>query len=145
MQNVFSKFLLCNDQIKFTPLEVQFFTSLGSVVALVPISYFTVDFSDQSYDLTSLFLYVLNGLSFNFQSFLAFVLMSYISPVTYSVCNTVKRAVLIWVSVLLFQNRVSSMSALGTFVVIFGVLAYNQAKNKDNEIANKNLRILHKI
>jgi solute carrier family 35 protein E2 len=84
LQNVFSKLLLCSDSFyRFTPLEVQFFTSLGSVIAMLPICYFTVEFTDQNYEISSLLLYLLNGISFNCQSLLAFTLMSYISPVTY--------------------------------------------------------------
>lgn len=148
LQNVFSKVLLCSDKIKFTPLQVQFFTSLGSMPIMILLSYLSVEYNDQSHDLISLFLYVINGLSFNFQSLFAFTLMSYISPVTYSVCNTVKRAVLIWVSVILFQNSVSVMSAFGTFTVIFGVLSYNQAKLRDSEELPKNAskrRTLHQV
>lgn len=149
IQNVFSKFLLCSDKNKFTPLQVQFFTSFGSVIALVPVCYFTVEFNEENFDLSGLFLYFFNGFSFNCQSILAFTLMSYISPVTYSVCNTVKRAVLIWFSVIIFQNNVSGMSAFGSVVVIIGVLSYNQAKIKDsNNLLNNidnNLRVMHKI
>lgn len=142
LQNVFSKFLLCSEGYKFTPLEVQFFTSFGSVIALVPICYFTVEFDSLNVQFFSVFLYILNGISFNCQSLLAFTLMSYISPVTYSVCNTLKRALLIWLSVILFQNQVGYMSAIGTFLVIFGVLFYNQSKNLDKQIKNA---VTHKI
>lgn len=149
IQNVFSKLLLCSDKNKLTPLQVQFITSCGSVIALIPICYFNVEMNSNTFDFSSLFLFLLNGLSFNFQSILAFTLMSYISPVTYSVCNTVKRAVLIWFSVILFQNVVSGMSAFGTLVVIIGVLSYNQAKIKDaNDLRNSmenSVRVMHKI
>ena len=133
---------MCSDGYKFTPLEVQFFTSFGSVIALVPICYFTVEFESQNYQFFSVILYILNGISFNCQSLLAFTLMSYISPVTYSVCNTLKRALLIWFSVIIFQNQVGYISAIGTFLVIFGVLFYNQAKNLDKQIK---ISVTHKI
>jgi solute carrier family 35 protein E2 len=133
---------LCSDNYKYSPLEVQFFTSLGSVVALIPICYFSVDFSSQSYNFLSLVLFILNGISFNCQSLLAFTLMSYISPVTYSVCNTLKRAVLIWFSVIIFQNQVGYMSAIGTFLIISGVLFYNNSKTLDKQFKNP---VTHKI
>ncbi|MCL4141934.1 UNVERIFIED_CONTAM: hypothetical protein GTU68_043795 [Idotea baltica] len=57
--------------------------------------------------------------------------MSYISPVTYSVANTTKRACLIWLSVLLFGNPVTFYSGLGTLVVIVGVLLYGKARALD--------------
>lgn len=136
LQNVFSKLLLCSDRYKFTPLEVQFFSSAASVIILVPICYFTAEDTAQNYQIFTLFMFVLNGICFHCQTLLAFTLMSYISPVTHSVCNTLKRAILIWVSVIIFQNQVGYMSAFGTFMVVFGVLLYNQSKNIDKRSKN---------
>ena len=83
---------------------------------------------------TQLFLsYSLNGVFFHGQTIAAYYLMDYISPVTHSVANTGKRAFLIWTSVILFGNDVTFMSGLGTMVVIFGVLLYNQALVIDAE------------
>ena len=48
-----------------------------------------------------------------------------------SVANTAKRALLIWLSVILFANAVTPLSALGTAVVIGGVLMYNKAREID--------------
>ena len=48
-----------------------------------------------------------------------------------SVANTGKRALLIWLSVLLFGNKVTALSGLGTVVVISGVLLYNKARGID--------------
>jgi len=139
LQNVFSKLLLCGEKYKFTPLEVQFFTSFASVIVLVPASFFLVDFS-QFYEVLSFRLVcisLLNALFFHAQSLFAFTLMSYISPVTHSVCNTLKRALLIWVSVFLFRNQVTTMSAFGTMVVIFGVLVYNHSRNIETSRLNR--------
>uniref|UniRef100_A0A6M2DZY0 Putative solute carrier family 35 member e2-like agrilus planipennis n=1 Tax=Xenopsylla cheopis TaxID=163159 RepID=A0A6M2DZY0_XENCH len=76
-------------------------------------------------------MYLINGAFFHFQSITAYVLMDYISPVTHSVANTVKRAFLIWMSVVLFGNSVTLLSGLGTLIVIFGVLLYNKAQDYD--------------
>jgi hypothetical protein len=46
-----------------------------------------------------------------------------------SVANTVKRALLIWLSVLIFHNPVTFLSGFGTFTVIFGVILYNEARD----------------
>lgn len=62
--------------------------------------------------------------------------MSLISPVTHSVANTVKRALLIWLSVLIFGNHVSQLSALGTVLVILGVFLYNQARQVEQAVAH---------
>lgn len=48
-----------------------------------------------------------------------------------SVANTAKRALLIWISVILFGNAVTPLSALGTAIVILGVLLYNKAREMD--------------
>ncbi len=45
--------------------------------------------------------------------------------------NTAKRALLIWLSVILFGNAVTPLSALGTAIVILGVLLYNKAREMD--------------
>ena len=49
-----------------------------------------------------------NGLCFHLQSMAAYALMGYISPITHSVANTAKRAILIWLSVLVFANEVQT-------------------------------------
>ncbi|XP_037078134.1 solute carrier family 35 member E2A-like isoform X2 [Pollicipes pollicipes] len=70
------------------------------------------------------------GFFYYCQTATAYMLMEYISPVTYSVANTCKRALLIWLSVLLFHNAVTLLSGLGTAVVIFGVFLYNAATRR---------------
>jgi hypothetical protein len=47
------------------------------------------------------------------------------------VANTAKRALLIWLSVILFGNTVTPLAGLGTAVVFAGVLAYNKAREMD--------------
>ncbi|XP_063229505.1 solute carrier family 35 member E2A-like isoform X2 [Bacillus rossius redtenbacheri] len=132
-QNVYSKMLISGDKFKYTPAELQFYTSIASIVVQIPASLFLVDFINMlavaSPDMFCAL--VLNGVFFHFQSITAYVLMDYISPVTHSVANTVKRAFLIWLSVLLFGNPVTLLSGLGTSVVILGVLAYNKAQEFD--------------
>ena len=70
----------------------------------------------------------LNGVAFHLQSVMAYAVMGLISPVSQSVANTLKRALLIWLSVLYFGNSVTWLSALGTAVCIGGVFAYNHAR-----------------
>lgn len=45
--------------------------------------------------------------------------------------NTVKRAFLIWMSVILFGNSITLLSGLGTIIVIAGVVIYNKVKQYD--------------
>ena len=48
----------------------------------------------------------------------------------FSVANTVKRALLIILSVILFHNAVTPLSMLGTAVVLGGVVLYNAATRR---------------
>nr|CAD7442413.1 unnamed protein product [Timema bartmani] len=125
--------LISGDKFKYTPAELQFYTSIASVVVQIPASLFLVDLSSvhKTTDSTLFLAFVLNGIFFHFQSITAYVLMDYISPVTHSVANTAKRAFLIWLSVLMFGNPVTLLSGMGTCVVILGVLAYNKAQEYD--------------
>lgn len=52
----------------------------------------------------------------------------------YSVANTVKRAFLIWISVIIFSNPVTFLSGVGTIVVTIGVLLYTKAKEYDHNL-----------
>jgi len=84
-------------------------------------------------DMTTLpraFLYILNGIFFHFQTLSAYALMDAISPVTHSVANTLKRALLIWISVIVFKNHVTLYSGLGSAIVFIGVLLYNKARHQ---------------
>ncbi|XP_014209480.1 solute carrier family 35 member E2-like [Copidosoma floridanum] len=142
LQNVYSKMLISGDGFKYSPAELQFYTSLASVVVQIPVSILLVDLPtlQHSFDSHLLSTFALNGIFFHFQSITAYVLMDYISPVTHSVANTGKRAFLIWLSIFLFNNPVTNLSALGTLLVIAGVLLYNKAQEYD-----KNARIKHRF
>ena len=171
----------------YSPAELQYYTSLYSLVIQIPCLIFLIDWGsvlsifngedDESAQLSTLvhmaFLYLINGIFFHFQTITAYVLMDFISPVThryiwydiivlyrkffrwkrmpdfkivlffwlFSVANTGKRALLIWLSVLLFGNPVTFLSGLGTLVVIIGVLVYNKATEIDNRLKKKGLPI----
>ncbi|VDI60119.1 solute carrier family 35, member E2 [Mytilus galloprovincialis] len=96
LQNVYSKVLISGDKYRYTPAELQFYTSLSSIAVQIPACYFMIDMGSASktFDITMISAYIINGICFHFQSISAYVLMSYISPVTHSVANTVKRAFL---------------------------------------------------
>lgn len=131
LQNVFSKKLLVSDRLD--PHHLQLLTSVSSLVIQVPCLLFLVDFGHLfetiSSDSNLLLSYVLNGVCFHCQSLSEYMLLSQISPVTHSVANTTKRALLILLSVLTFGNEVTPQSWLGTLIVFFGVYLYNRARN----------------
>mmetsp|Transcript_61035 Transcript_61035/g.176763 ORF Transcript_61035/g.176763 Transcript_61035/m.176763 type:complete len:397 (+) Transcript_61035:65-1255(+) len=74
------------------------------------------------------FLLWIDGVLYHLQSVVAYVVMSYLSPVTVSVVNTLKRALLIWISILVFHNKVTPFAGLGTVVCLSGALWYNFAR-----------------
>jgi len=149
LQNVISKLLISHSNYKYSPAELQCFTALASMVVQIPTSAFLVDFWKvrSSISLSMASYLILNGVTFHLQTMTAYVLMAYISPVTHSVANTVKRAFMIWLSILIFGNPITVGSGFGTFVVISGVFIYNKAKeisDKDaSSLPSEKLRSRH--
>ena len=85
LQNVYSKLLISGEQFRYTPAEMQFYTSAASTVIQIPTALLLMDFI-YVYNTMSWpeFLMLLaNGCFFHFQTISAYVLMSYISPVTH--------------------------------------------------------------
>ncbi|KAK1786889.1 hypothetical protein P4O66_017274, partial [Electrophorus voltai] len=171
LQNVFSKKLLSGDKYKFSPPELQFYTSAAAVVMLIPAWVFLMvshlsktDYrmsclghdravspcllcafpsqdlpligkSGRSFSLSQdvVLLLLLDGLLFHLQSVTAYALMGRISPVTFSVASTVKHALSIWLSIVVFSNPVTALSAVGTVLVVIGVMLYNKAKQAQRD------------
>nr|XP_010955956.1 solute carrier family 35 member E2B isoform X3 [Camelus bactrianus] len=140
LQNVFSKKLLSGDKYRLSAAELQFYTSAAAVAMLVPAWVFFMDLpvvgrsgKSFTYNQDVALLLLTDGLLFHLQSVTAYALMGRISPVTFSVASTVKHALSIWLSVIVFGNRVTSLSAVGTVLVTAGVLLYNKAKQQQRE------------
>lgn len=135
LQNVFSKKLLSGDKYKFSPPELQFYTSAAAVIMLIPAWVFLMDLplfgkSERNFRLSQdiVLLLLFDGVLFHLQSVTAYALMGRISPVTFSVASTVKHALSIWLSIIVFSNPITVVSAVGTVMVFVGVLLYNRAK-----------------
>ncbi|XP_018424179.1 PREDICTED: solute carrier family 35 member E2-like [Nanorana parkeri] len=140
LQNVFSKKLLSGDKYKFSPPELQFYTSAAAVIMLIPTWIFVMDMPligqnvrKFSYSWDIIVLLLMDGFLFHLQSVTAYALMGKISPVTFSVASTVKHALSIWLSIIVFGNRITSLSAIGTVLVIIGVMLYNKARQHQRE------------
>ena len=58
------------------------------------------------------------------------VLNQGVSPVTFSVGNTMKRVAVVVSSVLFFKNPVAMLNWIGSGVAIFGTFLYSLAKEK---------------
>ncbi|XP_054983535.1 LOW QUALITY PROTEIN: solute carrier family 35 member E2A-like [Sorex araneus] len=140
LQNVFSKKLLSGDKYRFSAEELQFYTSAAAVAMLVPPWVFFMDLPvigrsgrSISYSQDVVVLLLLDSVLFHLQSVTAYVLMGKVSPVTFRVASTVKHALSIWLSILIFGNKVTSLSAIGTVLVTVGVLLYNRDKQHQRE------------
>ncbi|KAG7274325.1 hypothetical protein CRUP_013043 [Coryphaenoides rupestris] len=195
LQNVFSKKLLSGDTYKFSPPELQFYTSTAAVVMLIPAWAFLLDipgfgksgqgfiwsqdivllllFDGGLFHLQSVTAYALMGrispvtfrrtlrtlagqqqqrnhnhhrpgptqgtspllaqdlhISKDFKalpipkSVTAYALMGRISPVTFSVASTVKHALSVWLSLIVFSNRITLLSAAGSVLRAPGTLRH---------------------
>lgn len=144
IQNVFSKKLLMG---RYSYVELQFYTSAAALVVQIPVwiawyydSLIEWLLSEPAAAVAAetgpghhyLLWMLADATSYHLQSVFAYALMDLISPVTHSVANTVKRAVLIWLSVLFFENPVSWLSVVGTAAVVAGVFAYNWAREQEH-------------
>ncbi|XP_077998751.1 solute carrier family 35 member E2A-like [Glandiceps talaboti] len=130
LQNVFSKKMLSGEKYKYSAPELQFYTSLAAIFVQVPIWFLYMGSPSQMKypDHVLISALCFDGLFFHLQSITAYALMRRISPVTHSVANTAKRSLLIWLSVVIFNNPVTLLSGLGTMIVVIGVLLYNRAR-----------------
>ncbi|XP_055023485.1 solute carrier family 35 member E2A [Misgurnus anguillicaudatus] len=148
LQNVFSKKLLSGDKYKFSPPELQFYTSAAAVIMLIPAWVFLMDLpligkGERNFRLSQdiVLLLLFDGVLFHLQSVTAYALMGRISPVTFSVASTVKHALSIWLSIIVFSNPITVVSAVGTVMVFVGVLLYNKAKQTQRDTLMQNALI----
>lgn len=123
--------------------QLQLYTSIIAVVmqlAFILYSWATSPASREGSvrhgDKSTLFVFILlicDGLGFYFQSAFAYMLMSLVSPVTHSVANCVKRALLIMLSIFHFGDIVTPLNWSGMVLVIFGVYSFNTASRLERE------------
>lgn len=74
------------------------------------------------------YLMVASGVHFFMYQLSSFWVLSCVPPITHSVLNTLKRVVIIIVSILVFRTPVTPQSAAGTAIAIGGVLLYSLTK-----------------
>merc|ERR1711972_49766 len=75
-----------------------------------------------------LYMMVASGFHFFMYQLSSFWVLSCVPPITHSVLNTLKRVVIIIVSIIVFRTPVTFQSALGTATAIGGVLLYSLTK-----------------
>ncbi|KAK1262111.1 hypothetical protein QJS04_geneDACA008975 [Acorus gramineus] len=70
---------------------------------------------------------VLSGVFYHLYNQTSYQALDRISPLTFSVGNTMKRVVVIVSTVLVFRNPIQPLNALGSAIAIFGTFLYSQA------------------
>ncbi|KAK3315187.1 triose-phosphate transporter family-domain-containing protein [Apodospora peruviana] len=75
--------------------------------------------------------FIFNG-TFHFaQNILAFVLLSMVSPVTYSVASLIKRVFVIIVAIIWFRSPTTNVQAAGIGLTFFGLYLYDRSNEKN--------------
>ncbi|TDH66954.1 hypothetical protein CCR75_005950 [Bremia lactucae] len=147
-QNVLTKRLLNRS---YTTSQLQLYTSIIAVMMqlmfifyqwmITPIGTYNPGTIDCSTTFTLLVL-VGDGACFYIQSALAYALMKLVSPVTHSVANCVKRALIIVLSIYRFGERVTSLNWCGIVLVIIGVCLYSGSSRLEREHASNKLTMI---
>jgi solute carrier family 35 protein E1 len=85
--------------------------------------------------------FVFNGVSHFAQNILAFVLLSMVSPVSYSVASLVKRVFVIVVAVIWFGNSTTPIQAVGIGLTFLGLYLYD--RNSHDDVADQRANADH--
>ncbi|KIW18296.1 hypothetical protein PV08_02584 [Exophiala spinifera] len=75
--------------------------------------------------------FIFNGVSHFFQNIMAFVLLSMLSPVSYSVASLIKRVWVIVLAVVWFRSSTTSMQAVGILLTCVGLYLYDRTSMED--------------
>ncbi|KAL6233901.1 hypothetical protein BDW75DRAFT_213951 [Aspergillus navahoensis] len=95
-----------------------------------------------SLDHCALFLeFVFNGVSHFAQNILAFVLLSMVSPVSYSVASLIKRVFVIVVAIVWFGNSTTSVQGFGIALTFLGLYLYD--RNSHDDVADQRANADH--
>lgn len=85
--------------------------------------------------------FVFNG-TFHFgQNIIAFVLLSMVSPVTYSVASLIKRVFVVVMAILYFRNPTTKIQGLGIALTFFGLYLYDRTSENKAEKKAKLMNI----
>lgn len=85
--------------------------------------------------------FVFNG-TFHFgQNIIAFVLLSMVSPVTYSVASLIKRVFVVVIAIIWFQNPTTKIQGLGIALTFFGLYLYDRTKGSNK--ADRKAKLLN--
>ena len=83
VQNVYSKVLLSSERHKYGPAELQFHTSIASLVIQLVASFALIDRTKLELSAYLVGAILVNGACFHFQSITEYALLEHITPVTH--------------------------------------------------------------
>lgn len=129
VQNVFSKKLLRS----MSPVQLQFYTSAAAALLQLPVLLYVMapqllEAEEKGMDARLVRYLLVDAVFYHMQSVTAYYTMSLLTPVSQSVANTAKRALLILLSILWFGNPITVLSAAGMLIVVAGVFLYNHCR-----------------
>ncbi|XP_077247544.1 nucleotide/sugar transporter family protein [Tasmannia lanceolata] len=136
LRNIYSKKSLQNFK-HVNGLNLYGWISIVSMLYLFPVAVFVegsqwVEGYRRAIELvgkpSTFYLWVfLSGIFYHLYNQSSYQALDQISPLTFSVGNTMKRVVVIVATILVFRNPVRPLNALGSAIAIFGTFLYSQA------------------
>jgi solute carrier family 35, member E1 len=143
LQTIFTKYLFNTHSIpnsssthksmKLNKINILFYSSVISFTIMAPyILFFSNDFKILSSVPTQsniIYLFTLNGLGHTTQALSAFMLLSAITAVSYSIASLLKRIIVVCVSILVFRDldKIDATFGLGVVMCFGGLWAYDRA------------------
>mmetsp|Transcript_12553 Transcript_12553/g.38365 ORF Transcript_12553/g.38365 Transcript_12553/m.38365 type:complete len:378 (+) Transcript_12553:194-1327(+) len=139
MRNVFSKVTM-GEYKKDTSLPSENIYGLISIMAFLMELPFALYFDNGIPEMVSrvagvgfpvLFRYFMSScLLYHLYNEVSYLALGNVSPVTFSVGNTIKRVIIILSSIVVFQTKILPLNAIGSAVAIIGTFLYSMSKNK---------------
>jgi len=80
---------------------------------------------------------VMSGFTYYMYNEVAFWILGIVHPITHAVGNTIKRVVIIFMSVLILQSQISIQGIIGSLIAIAGTFCYSLAQHRANEATKK--------
>eukprot|EP00244_Chara_vulgaris_P014306 TRINITY_DN8873_c0_g1_i2.p1 TRINITY_DN8873_c0_g1~~TRINITY_DN8873_c0_g1_i2.p1 ORF type:complete len:346 (-),score=71.57 TRINITY_DN8873_c0_g1_i2:154-1092(-) len=142
-RNVFSKINLNNFK-EIDGINLYAMISIVSLVYLTPLALFVEGPAAWSAGWNSAALQmgaqqlawwiVLQSIFYHLYNQVSYMALDNISPLTFSVGNTMKRVVVIISSIIAFHTKVLPLNALGSAIAILGTFIYSQAKAQSDKM-----------